>query len=119
LGATVFVNGERTTEMAMSGNFCGWAAAMEDSGSPRTGFAVDEARRARRPRHLDAVARLCGPLVLFAVTETATAVTRPQLLAAAKLGSQNWQVQTTAAPLKLLPFTAISDEPYASYLVVT
>jgi hypothetical protein len=70
------------------------------------------------PRHPNTVALLCGPLVLFAVTDSAPAVTRRQLLSARKLGEENWQVETAAAPLKMLPFTAISDEPYSAYLLV-
>jgi hypothetical protein len=55
--------------------------------------------------------------VLFAITEKPTKVTSQQLLAARKIGAQNWHVETSAAPLTMLPFTAISDEQYSTYLV--
>jgi len=34
------------------------------------------------------------------------------------MGERNWQVETAGGPLNLLPFIAISDEPYSTYLVV-
>jgi hypothetical protein len=55
---------------------------------------------------------------VFAVTSTPPVVTSRQLLAAKKTGLQNWQVETAAAPLNMLPFTAISDEQYSTYLLV-
>ena len=53
-----------------------------------------------------------------AVVAASPSVTRPQLLSAKKSASQTWQVETAAAPAKLLPFTAISDEQYSTYLRV-
>jgi len=70
------------------------------------------------PRHPNTVALLSGPLVLFAITEKPPKVTSLQLLAAKKTAGQSWQVETAAAPLTMLPFTAISDEQYSTYLVV-
>jgi len=46
-------------------------------------------------------------------------LTRDQLLSAAKAGERSWRVPTTRAPLKMLPFTAITDERYTTYLNVT
>ena len=70
-------------------------------------------------RHPNTVALLCGPLVLFAITEAAPAATRQQLLSAKKVGEEKWQVETATARLNLLPFTAISDEQYSTYVVVS
>jgi len=66
-------------------------------------------------RHPETVALLCGPLVLFAITESAPTISRGQLLAAAKTGPQSWQAAAATGPLRLLPFTAIVDEPYTTY----
>jgi len=71
------------------------------------------------PQHSDTVALLSGPLVLFAITDDAPAVTREQLLAAKKTAAQTWEVATRTGPLKLLPFTAINDEHYSTYLRVS
>ena len=70
------------------------------------------------PQHSGIVALLCGPIVLFAITNEAPTVTRRQLLAAQKIGTQTWQVETTSGLLKMLPFTAIGDEQYSTYLRV-
>jgi DUF1680 family protein len=67
--------------------------------------------------HPKTVALLCGPLVLFAITGTPPVVTGQQLLAAKKTGQQSWRVETAAGPLNMLPFTAIADEQYSTYLV--
>ena len=69
-------------------------------------------------QHPDTVALLVGPLVLFAIGEQQSAVTRGQLLAAKKTGPQAWQVETTGGPVKMLPFTAIKDQSYTTYLRV-
>ena len=65
------------------------------------------------------VALLCGPLVLFAITDALPEVTSRQLLAAKKVGGQSWQVQTDSGTLIMLPFTAIADQQYSTYLIVT
>jgi hypothetical protein len=71
------------------------------------------------PQHPQTVALLCGPLVLFAICETAPSVTAQQLLAAKKSGQQSWTVETAAGPMTMLPFTAIADQQYSTYTVAT
>jgi hypothetical protein len=66
---------------------------------------------------LAAIAIACGvllseELVPFAVVETITGVTHRQLLPATKLAKHGWRVESASAPLTLLPFTVISDEPF-------
>jgi DUF1680 family protein len=68
-------------------------------------------------QHPQTVALLCGPLVLFAITDVAPAVTARQLLSATKSGPEAWQVETDRGPMGLLPFTAIGDRQYSTYLV--
>jgi len=74
------------------------------------------------PEHPDTVALVRGPLVLFPVTEQAPRVTRQQLLAAARVAEDSnksaWQVQTSSGTVRLLPFTAINDERYTTYVTV-
>jgi len=71
-------------------------------------------------QHPDTVALLYGPLVLFAVTEAPPQITRQQLLAARYLPEkQSWQAETSAGPLRLLPFTTLQDERYSTYLQVS
>jgi uncharacterized protein len=42
----------------------------------------------------------------------------PELMAAKKIGTQKWQTLTMAGPLDFLPFTAITDEAYTTYVNV-
>jgi DUF1680 family protein len=69
-------------------------------------------------RHPQTVALLCGPLVLFAITDVQPAVTARQLLAAKKVGPQSWQVETASGAFRMLPFTAIEGQQYSTYLTV-
>jgi DUF1680 family protein len=116
-GATVSVNGRRVKERPV----VGFAAVRREW---KTGDRIDlDLPLAKRlepihPKHPETVALLVGPLVLFAMGETAPAVARRQLLAATKSAKNSWRVETAAAPLTMLPFTSISDEPYSTYLVV-
>ncbi len=71
------------------------------------------------PQHSDTVALLVGPIVLFALTESAPTVTRAQLLAVKKTGTRDWQVETAGGVMKMLPFTGIGDQGYTTYLRVT
>jgi DUF1680 family protein len=116
-GASISVNGKRVPE-PVPGSFTNLQRTW------RTGDHVEVdlplAKRLERvdSRHPNTVALVGGPLVLFAITERSPKVTSQQLLAAKKVGQQSWQVETAAAPLTMLPFTAISDEQYSTYLVV-
>jgi DUF1680 family protein len=71
------------------------------------------------PQHPDIVALMYGPLVLFPVTKAAPSISRAQLLAAKRSGPRTWQVQATAGPFTLIPFTEINDQPYTTYLRLT
>lgn len=71
------------------------------------------------PQHPQTVALLCGPLVLFAISETAPSVTTQQLLTAKKAGQQSWKVETATGPMSMLPFTAIANQQYSTYVVAT
>jgi len=67
-------------------------------------------------RHPQTVALVSGPLVLFAVTDTLPVLTRADLRAANRVNQRSWQVKTAGAPIKMLPFTEIGEEQYATYL---
>ena len=70
--------------------------------------------------HPNCVALVRGPLVLFALTETNSSITAAQLIAAKPLpGEPAWQASTASGPIRLVPFTEINDEQYATYLTVS
>jgi DUF1680 family protein len=69
--------------------------------------------------HPDVVALVRGPLVLFALTSISPNITRDELLSARQLrGQAEWQAETGKGPLRLIPFTALEDQPYTTYLQV-
>jgi hypothetical protein len=118
-GASISVNGKRLPGAARPESFV--PIGREWKSGDRIGLELPLTKRleAINPRHPDTVALLSGPLVLFAITDTAPAVTRQQLLAAARAGRMSWRVPASGAPLKMLPFTSITDEQYSTYLRVS
>jgi hypothetical protein len=70
-------------------------------------------------QHADTVALMVGPLVLFAIGESQPEVTRAQLLAVKKMVPEVWHVGLGNGVMKLMPFTAIGEQPYTTYLRVT
>jgi len=71
-------------------------------------------------KHPDTVALLCGPLVLFAINENDSrpALTRSQLLAARQTGNHEWKVGTGDNRVRFLPYVAIDEQRYSTYLRV-
>ena len=79
--------------------------------------AIDE-------RHLDTVALVRGPLVLFALNTEAPRVTRQHLLAAKRgngrtLEEITWNVQTDSGPIRMVPFPGLGQDSYSAYLNVS
>jgi DUF1680 family protein len=118
-GASISVNGKRVREPVLPGSFVTVQRQWKTGDQIEVELPLTKRLEPIDPRHPKTVALVCGPLVLFAITEAQPAVTSKQLLSAKKVGAQKWQVETAAAPLTLLPFTSISDEQYSTYLVVT
>ena len=75
-----------------------------------------EALDANHPR---TVALLSGPLVLFPLGEDLPTMSEAQLLSARKTGARTWSAAADNGALALLPFTAIDEEPYATYLTIS
>lgn len=115
-GASVSVNGKR--EAATAGRFARLQQQWKTGDRIDLELPMTARLEAIDPQHADTVALLVGPLVLFAMTDSEPRVTRAQLLAAKRNPGQSWQVQAAGGPLKMLPFTAIGDEAYTTYLRV-
>jgi DUF1680 family protein len=121
-GASIFVNGQRQKGLATPGQFapvhrtwaCGDRVELELPLRMRL-EAIDA-------QHTDTVALLRGPLVLMAVKTQQDGplpkITREQLLAARRVSEREWEAQSAAGPVTLLPFTWIGDRPYTTYLQV-
>jgi DUF1680 family protein len=115
-GASLAVNGKR--EAAQAGAFARVRRQWKSGDRIELDLPLATRLEAIDPQHASTVARLAGPLVLFAITDAEPKVTRAQLLAAKRTGAQSWQVETAGQPLKMLPFTAIGEEQYSTYLRV-
>ena len=114
-GASISVNGKRVKEAVIPGKFATVRRRWKANDHVEVDMPLAMRLEAIDARHPRTVALLCGPLVLFAIGERPPVVTSQQLLAAKKAG-ESWRVESSGAPLNLLPFTAISDEPYSTYL---
>jgi len=118
-GGSISLNGKRIMAPLIPGSFATVRREWKTGDQIELALPMTMRLEPVDHRHPKTVALLCGPLVLFAITSTPPVVTSRQLLAAKKTGNQNWQVETATAPLHMLPFTAISDEQYSTYLVVS
>ena len=120
-GARIEVNGKRWPDLPQAGNFASISRHW------RRGDRIDlQLPRKLRlepidSRHPQTVALLCGPLVLFAINHDGRnlSLTRAQLLAAKQVSKQSWQVVALNDMTQLLPYIAIDEEQYSTYLQVT
>ncbi|HME34369.1 MAG TPA: beta-L-arabinofuranosidase domain-containing protein [Candidatus Sulfotelmatobacter sp.] len=115
-GASIAVNGKRET--ASAGSFASVQRKWTNGDRIELALPLTARLEAIDAQHPETVALLVGPVVLFAVTGGEPKVTRTQLLAARKIGAQSWQVETAGGAMKMLPFTAIEDQEYSTYLRV-
>jgi DUF1680 family protein len=117
-GASISINGRREKVTPTPGSF----AAIHRQWSSGDRIELDLPMKTRLepvdPQHPQTVALLFGPLVLFAVTDNPSSLTRADLLAAKRMDQRSWQVKTVGSTIKMLPFTDIGDEQYSTYLRV-
>ncbi|HVJ07652.1 MAG TPA: beta-L-arabinofuranosidase domain-containing protein [Acidisarcina sp.] len=118
-GATIRVNGSRLSAPVRSG-FATLRRRWRDGDRIALDLALPMRLEAIDAKHPGTVALVRGPLVLFAVTEGTPRITRQQLLAAQRVPGQDaWQAEAASGGLRLLPFTAIGEERYTTYLDVS
>jgi DUF1680 family protein len=115
-GAAITVNGKR--EAASAGSFARLQREWKSGDRIEVELPMKARLEAIDAQHAETVALVVGPMVLFALGDPAT-VTRAQLLAAKRIGAQGWQIETASGAMKMLPFTAIQDQEYTTYLRVT
>jgi DUF1680 family protein len=118
-GASVSVNGRGIKTETIPGTFAVIRREWNDGDRIELNLPTANRLEPVDPQHSQTVALLCGPLVLFAITNSQPSLTRSDLLGAKKRDRRTWQASTAAGPLKLLPFTDIGDEQYSTYLRVT
>jgi uncharacterized protein len=118
-GAAISVNGKPVQTSGEAGKFAMMRRTWKKGDRIEMELPMKLRLEALDPRHPQTVALLCGPLVLFAITDAPPAVTARHLLAAKKNGLQSWQIETARGPMSMLPFTAIADQQYSTYVVIT
>ncbi len=118
-GASIAVNGKGSTESVIRGEFATLRRTWKSGDRIELDLPLQNRIEPLDAAHTSVVALMSGPLVLFAMTDSNPSLTSRELLAAKKISSQAWQAETSTGPLKLLPWTAINDEPYSTYLVVS
>jgi len=116
-GASVSVNGKRET--AQAGTFARVQRRWKTGDRVDLELPMKARLESVDPQHADTVALLVGPVVLFAVADSQPTVTREQLLAVKKMVPEVWHVQIGNGVMKMMPFTAIEDQPYTTYLRVS
>lgn len=114
-GTTIAVNGKHVTSDIVPGRFAAIRRNWQSGDRVELNLPMKMRLEAIDSRHPNTVALLRGPLVLFAITKVPK-VTRAQLLAATHVSPGRWQVATDQEPMTMLPFTAIDDEPFSTYL---
>ncbi len=68
------------------------------------------------PKHPEVAAVVQGPLVLFPLAPVPASVTRKAALAMQHTGPAEWTLSAASGPVRLVPFTAVGDSPYTTYL---
>jgi len=115
-GAIVSVNGKRVSSPIVAGTFATIRREWKSGDRVELELPLAMHLEAINDKHPDVVALFSGPLVLFAVNDSAPNVSRAQLLAAKKISAQRWAAESSSGPLALLPFTGIENERYSTYL---
>jgi len=117
-GRTIRVNGERV-EAPVEFGFATLRRKWKNGDRVELAFDLPMRLDAVDQSHHDTVALVRGPLVLFAIAESAPPVTRSQLLSAVRTSRPSeWKAETASSPLLFRPFTAIEEERYLTYLAV-
>jgi uncharacterized protein len=118
-GTVVRVNGSHVPLTVHSG-FATLKRRWRDGDRIELDLALPMRLEAIDEQHPDTVALVRGPLVLFAITKETPRVTRKQLLASLRIPGQDaWKPETASGELQLVPFTAIGDGGYRTYLDVS
>jgi len=118
--ARIEVNGERWSGAVEPGRFAAISRAWHDGDR----IDLELPRRLRLEpldsRHSQVMALMSGPLVLFAIDGAGERAPpqRAELLLARQVAPTRWEAQVGPAPLTFLPFVAINEEPYSTYLTL-
>jgi len=114
--ASIAVDGKR--ESASAGSFASVRRQWKNGDRIELELPLTKRLEAIDAQHPETVALLVGPIVLFAIMDSQPKLTRAQLLAVKKMVPEVWHVETVSGVMKMMPFTAIEDQQYLTYLRV-
>jgi uncharacterized protein len=114
--AALAVNGRRAAVAVNPGRFATLWRLWKSGDRVQLELPLTTRLAAIDAAHTDTVALLVGPLVLFALTDDQPRLSAGQLLAARRSGAQGWEVATDDGLVPFLPFTAIGEQQYTTYL---
>jgi DUF1680 family protein len=117
-GVSISVNGRRVQTPTSPGSFASIHRRWKSGDRVEVDLPATLRLEPIDASHPQTVALLFGPLVLFAITDTQPGLPRAALLAAKRTGEQTWKIATGSGPIKMVPFTAIAEEPYSTYFSV-
>jgi DUF1680 family protein len=117
-GATISVNGKRIAETPVTGTFASLQRSWKNGDRVTLELPLAMGLEPIDAQHPNTVAVVQGPLVLFPIGDVPADTTGAQLLAAKKVAAERWRATTSSGPVTLLPFTAIDDEQYSTYVRV-
>ncbi|HVO99307.1 MAG TPA: beta-L-arabinofuranosidase domain-containing protein [Bryobacteraceae bacterium] len=118
-GSLIRINGERTAAPIQKG-FATIQRTWRDG--DRIDMEIDLPLRVEAidATHLDTVALVRGPMVLFAIGDYLPSLTRQQLLSAVQIpGQPSWRTATHPGQVLFRPFVDIHEEKYTTYLNVS
>jgi DUF1680 family protein len=118
-GASVSVNGKRLPETVARGKFLSIRRTWKHGDRIELELPMRLRLEPLDEQHPNVVALVRGPLVLFAISENPPTVTSKQLLSARRVGQQTWQAEIGGNTLKFVPYTAIGEEQYSTYLMTS
>ena len=114
-GAVIRVNGRRV-HAATTNGFASVKRTWRNGDSIELDLPLPMRLEAIGYRQPNTAAVLSGPLVLFAITDKQPALTRSQVLTASKSSPNEWRVNSENGSLLLMPFSAITEQTYSTYL---
>ena len=114
-GASLSINGKRLETETRPGTFAAVRRKWKNGDRVELELPLTPRLEPLDARHPGIVALLSGPLVLFAIGENVSAMTREQLLATRRIAEKRWQAETGGGKVTLVPFTEIADEKYSTY----
>jgi DUF1680 family protein len=113
----ISVNGKREHLDLTPGKFASLKRTWKNGDRVQLELDMPMQLEAVDPQHPNLVAPVHGPLVLFAVGDVPSTITRANLDSAKQVaqGSTDWETKTSAGTLQLKPFASIKDEKYRLY----